>query len=130
MNKINWKHTLFAGIGIGAILGCFISILFVKIGIDPGSLAGLLGIFVFMAFISAFLINKSFESIGIPPQNLKHLILISLLTSIIPLFGASFGAPNSDLSTLGIIILIGSVGGLFWSIPFSTLNYYRNRNED
>ena len=126
---MNWKHTLGAGAGIGATLATLIALFFVKIGIDPGSFLGLFVIFFVMAVISAFIMNQILQVIGYPNQSLKQLIPIGFLTSLIPLLGVSFGAPNSDLTTLGQIILIGTVGGIFWSTPFSAWNYFKNRGD-
>jgi len=86
-------------------------------------------IFFVMAVISAFIMNQILQVIGYPNQSLKQLIPIGFLTTIIPLLGVSFGAPNSDLTTLAQIILIGTVGGIFWSTPFSAWNYYKNSGE-
>jgi|ETNmetMinimDraft_3_1059899.scaffolds.fasta_scaffold102107_2 FtsH-binding integral membrane protein len=126
---MNWKHTLGAGAGIGATLATLIVLFFMKFGIDPGSFLGLFVIFFVMAVISAFIMNQILQVIGYPNQSLKQLIPIGFLTTIIPLLGVSFGAPNSDLTTLAQIILIGTVGGIFWSTPFSAWNYYKNSGE-
>ena len=125
---MNWKHTLGAGAGIGATQAILAVLLFMIIGVDPGSFQGLFAIFFGMAFISAFIANQILQSISCPKQSLKQLIPIAFLTSIIPLFGVLFGAPNSDLTTLMQIVIIGVVGGLFWSTPFSSWNFYKHRS--
>ncbi len=124
---MNWKYTLGAGAGIGAILATFVAILMVKIGIDPGSFGGFLVISFGLMGVSIFLLKQIFQSLAYPQPSLKQLIPISFLTFIIPLFGITFGAPNSDIDTLVMIILIGTVGGLFWSTPFALWSvFYHN----
>ena len=46
-----------------------------------------------------------------------------------PVLGASFGAPNGDLDTLANILIIGTIGGIFWSTPFAIWNLYKNRKQ-
>ena len=58
--------------------------------------------------------------------SLKALIMVSNLTFIIPLLGASFGAPNSNLTTLATVVLLGLLGGAFWSIPIAGWAYYNS----
>ena len=123
---MDWKHTLGAGAGTGATLAALVALIMVKIGLEPPSFAVALAIFVGMIFISAFAVKKISQVIGCCNPNLKHLIPISFLTFILPIFGVTFGAPNSDLTTLGSIILMGTVGGLFWSTPFALWSHYKS----
>ena len=124
---MNWKHTLGAGAGIGATLATLIVLFFMKLGIDPGSFLGLFVIFFVMAVISAFIMNQILQVIGYPNQSLKQLIPISFLTFILPVLGSTFGAPNSDIDTLVTLVMLGTVGGLFWSTPFALWNFFKNR---
>ena len=53
----------------------------------------------------------------------KLKLIIPLFTAyatlIVPVFGITFGAPNMGMSTVISIVVLGFVGGLFWSIPFA-----------
>ena len=70
----------------------------------------------------------------IPPFSLKqakpnevslvHLIPVSFLTFIIPVFGAVFGGPDMGPEWL-VLIPIAAVGGAFWSLPFAAWDYFR-----
>jgi hypothetical protein len=121
---MNWKHTLGAGAGTGATLAALVALIMVKIGLEPPSFGAAIAIFVGMIFISAYTVKYISQVIGCCNPSLKHLIPISFLTFFLPIFGVTFGAPNSDLTTLGSIILIGTVGGLFWSTPFALWSHY------
>ena len=71
-----------------------------------------------MILISAFAVKKILQQIGYCDPSLKQLISVSFLTFFLPILGVSFDAPNSDLDTLATIILMGSIGGAFWSTPY------------
>lgn len=124
---MNWKHTLVAGAGTGTILAALSALIMVKIGIDPGSLLGLLVIVCGLVLVSGLAMKKIFQVLGHSDISLKVLISIAFLTFIIPLFGPIFGAPNSKLTTLLQIVVIGTVGGLVWSIPFALRSVSKNR---
>ena len=121
---MNWKHTLGAGAGTGATLAASMALIMVKIGLEPPSFAAALVIFVGMILISASAVKNISQAIGCCVPSLKHLIPISFLTFFLPIFGVTFGAPNSDLTTLGSIILMGTAGGLFWATPFALWSHY------
>lgn len=124
---MNWKHTLVAGAGTGTILAVLSTLIMVKIGIDPGSFLGLLVIVCGLALVSGLAMKKIIQILGYSDISLKVLISIAFLTFIIPLFGSIFGAPNSKLTTLLQIVVIGTVGGLVWSIPFALRSVSKNR---
>ncbi|MAP43477.1 MAG: hypothetical protein CL981_07155 [Euryarchaeota archaeon] len=75
----------------------------------------------------------------IPPLSLKrakpnevslvHLIPVSFLTFIIPVFGAVFGGPDMGPEWL-VLIPIAAVGGAFWSLPFVGWSIYKGRYQD
>ena len=127
---MNWKNILSAGVFSGALLGIFISIVFILVGVDPGSFRGLFSIFLAMAILSAIVVNQILKTTRRPELNLKILVPIGFLTSIIPLLGATFGAPNSEPITLVTIVLLGAIGGLFWSSPFALWNAYHHSKND
>lgn len=130
MVNLNWKHTLAAGAGTGAILAALVALIMLKIGLEPPSFGAALAIFIGMILISAFAVKKISQAIGCCNPSLKQLIPISFLTFFIPVLGASFGAPNSDLTTLATLILLGTIGGVFWSAPFAIWNYFKSRGND
>ncbi len=129
MINMNWKNTLVAGAGTGATLGTLVAVIMVGMGIEPPSFGAAIAIFLGMIFVSAFAVQKISQRIGCCNPSLKQLIPISFLTFIIPILGASFGAPNSDLDTLATIILMGTIGGVFWSTPFAIWNFFKKRNQ-
>lgn len=126
---MNWKNTFVTGAGTGATLGMLVAVIMVKIGLEPPSFGAAIGVFLGMIFVSAFAVQKISQRIGCCNPSLKQLIPISFLTFVIPLLGASFGAPNSDLDTLATIILMGAIGGVFWSTPFAIWNLYKNKKQ-
>tara|TARA_Y100000588_G_C14123652_1_gene868370 strand:- start:259 stop:696 length:438 start_codon:yes stop_codon:yes gene_type:complete len=126
---MNWKNTFVTGAGTGAILATLVAVIMVKIGLEPPSFGAAIAIFLGMIFISAFAVQKISKQIGCCNPSLKQLIPISFLTFIMPVLGASFGAPNGDLDTLANILIIGTIGGIFWSTPFAIWNLYKNRKQ-
>ena len=101
-----------------------------KIGLEPPSFGAALAVFIGMMIVSAFAVKKISQRIGCCEPSLKQLIPISFLTFMLPVLGAAFGAPNSDLDTLVSLILVGTIGGLFWTTPFALWNHFRNRDND
>ncbi len=131
MKYMNWKHTLVAGAGTGATLATLVAVIMVKIGVEPPSFGIAIAIFLGMIIGAAFITKKIFEShyLGSNDTSLKQLIPISFLTFILPLLGSTFGAPNSDLDTLLTLVMLGTVGGLFWSTPFALWNFLKSRKD-
>ena len=127
---MNLKHTFATGAGTGAILASLVALIMLKIGLELPSFGAALAVFLGMIIFSAFAVKKISQRIGCCDPSLKQLIPISFLTFILPILGAAFGAPNSDLDTLAILILLGTIGGLFWATPFALWNHFRNRVSD
>ncbi len=125
---MNWKNMLVSGAITGAILAVFIIVVFVLAAIDPGSFAGLCGGFLLLVAVSAVLTNQISKRVGWPEIDLKILFPVGFLTSIIPIFGATLGLPNSSPISLATLVLLGAVGGIFWSLPFAGWNYFRSRD--
>jgi len=121
---MDWKQTLAAGSGTGAVLATLVSLIMIKIGLEPPSFGAAIAVFIGMIFLSAFSVKKISQSMGWFDPSLKALIPVSLMTFILPLLGASFGAPNSDLTTLASLVLLGLLGGMFWSLPIAVWVYY------
>lgn len=127
---MNLKHTFATGAGTGAILASLVALIMLTIGLEIPSFGAALAVFLGMIIVSAFAVKKISQRIGCCDPSLKQLIPISFLTFILPILGAAFGAPNSDLDTLAILILLGTIGGLFWTTPFALWNHFRNRGSD
>ena len=127
---MNLKHTFAAGAGTGAILASLVALIMAKIGLEPPSFGVALAVFIGMIIVSAFAVQKISQRIGCCNPSLKQLIPISFLTFMLPVLGSAFGAPNSDLATLVTLILLGTIGGLFWTTPFALWNHFRNRDSD
>jgi hypothetical protein len=127
---MNWKHSLVTGTGTGVILSSLVALIMVKIGFVPPSLGGALAIFMGMILFSAFTVKKISQTMGYCNPSLMQLFPISFLTFFLPILGITFGAPNSDIDTLLMMIAIGTVGGLFWSTPFALWNFCRGRSNN
>ena len=122
----DWKQILAAGSGTGALLATLVSLILIKIGLEPPSAEAAIIVFIGMILLSAYSVKKISQSMGWFDPSLKALIMVSILTFIIPLLGASFGAPNSNLTTLATVVLLGLLGGAFWSIPIAGWAYYNS----
>jgi hypothetical protein len=122
----DWKQILAAGSGTGALLATLVSLILIKIGLEPPSAESAIIVFIGMILLSAYSVKKISQSMGWFDPSLKALIMVSILTFIIPLLGASFGAPNSNLTTLATVVLLGLLGGAFWSIPIAGWAYYNS----
>ena len=127
---MNFKHIVSCSSATGAILAIFILGIFSIVGLDPGSFSGLCGIFFALSALSAYIINQVSMRIGWPEVGLKILFPVAFFTSIIPLLGPVFGLPNNEPITLATVVLIGAVGGAFWSLPFAGWNYWKSRGND
>ncbi len=127
---MNWKNILVSGACTGILAATFIIIVFVLAEIDPGSFAGLCGGFFVLAALPAAIVNQISKQAGWPEVSLKILIPVGFLTMIMPLFGATFGLPNSNLVSLVTLVALGAVGGVFWSTPFVGWNYLKSRGND
>ncbi len=123
---MDWKQTLAAGCGTGVVLAALVSLIMVKIGFEPPSPGAAIVVFVGMIFLSAFAAKKISQSMDWFDPSLKALIPVSFMTFIFPLLGPSFGAPNSDLTTLATLVLLGFLGGGLWSVPIAGWVYYRS----
>ena len=128
MIGMSWKNTLALGAITGMIVAIFIIAVFVLAGIDPGSFAGLCGGFFVLAALSAAIVDQISKRTSIPGASLKTLIPVGFLTSIIPVFGATLGLPNSDLESLVTLVALGAAGGIFWSLPIVCWDYFKSRD--
>jgi hypothetical protein len=121
------RNIAFAGMATGAFVGLLMMVItHIPLGNDSdgdkitimyhwsGALLTLIGI----PLMSAFLVKYGSEKMNGCKPSLKQLIPVAYLTFLIPVLGASFGAPNSDLDTMATIVLLGAIGGAFWSLPY------------
>ena len=125
---MSWKNTFLFGAITGMLVAIFILGIFVLAEIDPGSFAGLCGGFFVLSAISATIVVQISKRTSLPDANLKTLIPVGFLTSIIPLVGATFGLPNSNLASLVTLFALGAAGGIFWSLPIVGWDYFKSRN--
>ena len=125
---MTWRTTLLFGAITGMLVAIFILGIFVLAEIDPGSFVGLCGGFFVLAALSATIVVQISKRTSLPDANLKTLIPVGFLTSIIPLFGATFGLPNSNLASLVTLLALGAAGGIFWSLPIVGWDYFKSRN--
>ena len=121
---VDWKQTLVGGSATGVALAILVSLIMIMGGLEPPSLGAAIAVFIGMIFLSAYSVKKISQSMGWFDPSLKTLIPVSTMTFILPLLGASFGAPNSDFTTLAFLVLLGLLGGIFWSLPIAGWAYY------
>ena len=124
---MNWKNIIVSGAATGAILAILILIVFILPEFDPGSFAVLCGGWFSLALLSALIVNQISKRAKWSEVNLKILIPVGCITSIIPLFGPLFGMPNTEPTTLATVVAMGAIGGFFWSIPFAMWFFFRSK---
>ena len=136
---MNWKSIFLTG----ALTGTFVGLLMVVIthiplGNDSDGYkitvmyhwSTALLVVIGIPLVSAFGVNIISKMSGCCEPSLKHLIPVAYLTFLIPVLGVSFGAPNSNLETLATIVMLGTIGGIFWSTPFAAWSYFKSRGND
>ena len=124
---MDWKQTLAGGSATGVVLAVLVSLIMIVGGLEPPSFGAAIAVFIGMIFISAFSVKKTSQFMGWFDPSLKALIPVSTMTFILPLLGATFGAPNSDFTTLAFLVLLGLLGGIFWSLPLAGWAYYSSK---
>lgn len=102
-----------AGASVGLTTGTSMLLLSGIAGEDVNLLEAIT-IFLGPSFINGIVIPNYLES-----QNKDYLrtgvFVSSCATTVIPLFGAVFGAPNSDPSTIAMLICMGTVSGALYN---------------
>ncbi len=130
------KKILLIGMAVGSFVGLLMTIIsHIPLGTtSDGSKitlfyhwSGALLVIIGVPLLSAFAVKKIAEMRECCEPSLKFLIPVAYLT-FLPVFGASGGAPNSDLDTLATIVLIGAIGGTFWSLPYMIGSLFRKTN--
>mgnify|MGYP003301153898 FL=1 len=124
---MDWKQTLAGGSATGVVLAVLVSLIMIVGGLEPPSFGAAIAVFIGMIFLSAYSVKKISQSMGWFDPSLKALIPVSTMTFILPLLGATFGAPNSDFTTLAFLVLLGLLGGIFWSLPLAGWAYYSSK---
>ena len=136
MINMNWKTIFLTGAAIGTFVGLLMTVITqIPLGNDSDGYKitvmyhweSALLVVIGIPLVSAFGVNKISKMSGCCEPSLKHLIPVAYLTFLIPVLGASFGAPNSNLVTLATIVMLGAIGGIFWSTPFALWSYYKSR---
>ncbi|MBN28997.1 MAG: hypothetical protein CMB33_03905 [Euryarchaeota archaeon] len=126
---MDWKQTLAGGSATGVVLATLVSLIMIMGGLEPPSAGAAIAVFIGMIFLSAYSVKKISQSMGWFDPSLKVLIPVSTMTFILPLLGATFGAPNSDFTTLAFLVLLGLLGGIFWSLPIAGWAYYSSTRD-
>ena len=136
MVNMNWKTIFLTGAAIGTFVGLLMTVVTqIPLGNDSDGYKitvmyhweSALLVVIGIPLVSAFGVNKISKMSGCCEPSLKHLIPVAYLTFLIPVLTASFGAPNSNLVTLATIVMLGAIGGIFWSTPFALWSYYKSR---
>jgi len=133
---MNWKTIFLAGALTGTFVGLLMTVItHIPLGNDSDGYqitvmyywSSALLVVIGIPLVSAFGVNIISKMSGCCEPSLKHLIPVAYLTFLIPVLGVSFGAPNSNLVTLATIVMLGAIGGIFWSTPFALWSYYKSR---
>ena len=136
MINMNWKTIFLAGAAIGTSVGLLMTVITqIPLGNDSDGYkitvmyhwSSALLVVIGIPLVSAFGVNKISKMSGCCEPSLKHLIPVAYLTLLIPVLFSSMGAPNSNLETLATIVMLGAIGGIFWSTPFALWSYYKSR---
>ncbi len=139
MINMNWKTIFLTGAAIGTFVGLLMTVIsHIPLGHDSdGNLITVmyhwqsaLLVVIGIPLVSAFGVKKIAKMRGCCEPSLKHLIPVAYLTFLIPVLGVSFGAPNSNLDTLATIVMLGAIGGIFWSTPFAIWSYFKSRGNE
>ena len=139
MINMNWKSIFLAGVLTGTFVGLLMTVIsHIPLGHDSdGNLITVmyhwqsaLLVVIGIPLVSAFGVKKIAKMRGCCEPSLKHLIPVAYLTFLIPVLGVSFGAPNSNLETLATIVMLGAIGGIFWSMPFVLWSMFKSRNNE
>ena len=139
MINMNWKTIFLTGAAIGTFVGLLMTVIsHIPLGHDSdGNLITVmyhwesaLLVVIGIPLVSAFGVKKIAKMRGCCEPSLKHLITVAYLTFLMPVLGASFGAPNSNLETLATIVMLGAIGGAFWSTPFAIWSYFKSRGNE
>ena len=121
---MNWKQVLITGVATGALVALFIVL---EVGFD--SFESFVIYIIGTILLSAYTVKKISVISGYCEPSLKHLIPVALLTFIMPVLGPAFGAPNNGLEVVVNIVILGAIGGFFWSSPFAFWCYYRQEGK-
>ena len=133
---MNWKIIFLAGALTGTFVGLLMTVITqIPLGNDSDGYkitvmyhwSTALPVVIGIPLVSAFGVNKISKMSGCCEPSLKHLIPVAYLTLLIPVLFSSMGAPNSNLVTLATIVMLGAIGGIFWSTPFALWSYYKSR---
>mgnify|MGYP000020512123 FL=1 len=133
---MNWKTIFLTGAAIGTFAGLLMTVIsHIPLGNDSDGYQitvmyhwqSALLVVIGIPLVSAFGVNKISKMSGCCEPSLKHLIPVAYLTFLIPVLTTSGGAPNSNLVTLATIVMLGTIGGIFWSTPFAIWSYYKSR---
>ena len=136
MINMNWKTIFLTGAAIGTFVGLLMTVITqIPLGNDSDGYkitvmyhwSSALLVVIGIPLVSAFGVNKISKMSGCCEPSLKHLIPVAYLTLLIPVLFSSMGAPNSNLETLATIVMLGAIGGIFWSTPFALWSYYKSR---
>jgi hypothetical protein len=134
---MNWKTIFLTGAAIGTFVALLMTVIsHIPLGNDSDGYqitimyhwTGALLVVIAIPLVSAFAVKKIAKMRECCEPSLKFLIPVAYLT-FLPVLGASFGAPNSNLDTLATIVLIGAIGGTFWSAPFAAWSYFKSRGD-
>ena len=136
---MNWKIIFLAGALTGTFVGLLMTVItHIPLGNDSDGYqitvmyywSSALLVVIGIPLVSAFGVNKIAKMSGCCEPSLKHLIPVAYLTLLIPVLFSSMGAPNSNLVTLATIVMLGAIGGIFWSTPFALWSYYKSRGNE
>ena len=136
---MNWKTIFLTGAAIGTFVGLLMTVITqIPLGNDSDGYkitvmyhwSSALLVVIGIPLVSAFGVKKIAKMSGCCEPSLKHLIPVAYLTFLIPVLFSSMGAPNSNLKTLATIVMLGAIGGIFWSTPFAIWSCFKGRGNN
>jgi hypothetical protein len=110
-----------AGAGTGLIAAVTFLIANIILSLDGTLTLVEFGVNMLMPTVTGIVAYKIFH------QNLILLLIVAYLTSIIPVGTALFGAPNMGIEVIVTLVIMGTIGGLFWITPFVIWKIIFNR---
>ena len=117
---MGWKNILLFGSANGVLMAILMILNVISRVTDDVDFALAMLSFLAVILIPPFILKQAKPN----EVSLVHLIPVSFLTFIIPVFGAVFGGPDMGPEWL-VLIPIAAVGGVFWSLPFAAWDHFR-----
>ncbi len=118
-------HTLLAGMATGGTVGLTL-VLVTRIGNPMYHWTGALATLVLIPLAASLAMRFLFGLVLENKPRKRVLLPVAYATELIPVLGTVFGAAG-NWSDVPIIMALGMVGGVFWSLPFALRVYFARK---